>query len=1086
MYLSAFLKSALHKRGSAARTINSIQWIIVLLIATGFQASARDRSGKIIVPENVLHIKKNILSDEARPPLQKQAAAVLVRGKIVDADSNPLEGATVTVKGSSAGTKSDADGNFSISAEQNAVLVISYVGFEIQEVNVAGREFIAVKLNPTVAASQEVVVVGYGTQKKASLTGSVFVVKMPEIKEQSIATGNVLKAMDHRVPGIVTSFNGDPNGAASVMIRGRGSLNSSTDPLVIVDGVPTNRGLNELPASEIESIQVLKDASAATIYGSRAANGVYIITTKTAKKGTKIEINSSVTAGFLRKNPIPLLNTEEHGRAQWMAARNDNVDPNYGVYKFQDHQNPDGTWVLDQVVLPEYLDDAKTMKPANTDWQKEISRTALSSDNNIVFSNGGEKGGALLSFDYLKSLGTTKYNEWDRMTLGINSSYKLLDDRIKVGENISLIKMKYTGGSWLANTVNLQSIVPVHTIDGVGWGGPVKGMSDRNNPLLDINRNRQNYTNDIRILGSAYADFEIIKNLHFKSTFGVDYDGFWANTSVLTYQAGFMSETVPQLSTSASYGGSWTWNNVLNYTFEAGDNHFQLMVGQEATKAKGANLYGARDGFASENPDYMYLDVGESNVRNGGLAWDNSQNSYFGRLNYDYKNRYLLTAIARQDGSSRFGSSNRYAFFPSMSEGWVLNQEAFMQDIPWLSNLKIRYGWGKTGNQAIDNYASYAQFQAHYGDDDWPVNNGTAYDIYGADQGSLPSGYRRLQLANPDLKWEATTQNNAGFDFSLFKSKLSGSFDYYVKTTSDILVKPPTLLVTGYGAGRWINGATMKNWGWESILTYNSDLGKVHYSVSLNAFHNTNRFVYIVPEAVGAYPGNGRDQTILGRPLNSFYGYVVDGIFQNQQEVDNAPVQPGKGIGRLKYKDVGGPNGKPDGKIDADDRTWIGVNEPKISWGLNIHLDWKNFDFSTFLNSETGRMIASATKSYTDFFGFFGGQNYGKRVLNSWSPTNTSSTIPAITAADINQENRFSTYFVENTSYMKLQSVCIGYSLPASLSNRILKSARFFLQGENLLTFRLKGNTFTGFDPKSPDVNYPLPTSVTAGINLIF
>ncbi len=1012
---------------------------------------------------------------------QKTITGTVIRQTTKEA----LPGVTVQAKNKTVAT--DSTGNFSINADVGETLTFSYVGMQTSTLKVtASSNNLSIVLDENVNNLNQVVVVGYGTQRKASLTGSVFVVKMPEIKEQAVATGNILKALDHRVPGVTTYFNGNPNAAASILIRGRGSLNSSTEPLVIIDGVPTNRGLNEVPANDIESVQVLKDASAATIYGSRAANGVYIITTKSATRGAKVEINSSVTAGFLPKNPIPLLNTEEHGRAQWMAARNDKVDPNYGVYNFQDHQDANGNWVLDKVILPEYLDEAKTMKPANTDWQKEISRTALSQNHNVTFSNGGEQGSALLSFDYLKSLGTTKYNEWDRLSLRLNSVYNVFSGRIKIGENFSAIKMRYTGGSWLPNTVNLQSIVPVHTIDGIGWGGPVKGMSDRNNPLLDIMRNRQNHGDDLRLLGSAFADFEIIKNLHFKSTFGVDYDGYWSNFSVLTYQAGFMSETVPKLSSTAIYGGSWTWNNVLNYNFDFGNNNFQVMLGQEATKAHGANLFGARDGFASQDPNYMYLDVGEGNVRNGGLAWDNSQNSYFGRLNYDYKNRYLLTTIIRQDGSSRFGASKRYATFPSLSAGWVISEESFMKSVSWLSNLKIRYGWGKTGNQAIDNYASYEQYQAHYGDDDWPFNNGTAYDVYGQDQGNLPSGYRRLQLGNPDLKWEATTQNNFGVDFSLLQSKLAGSFDYYIKTTSDILVKPPTLLVTGTGAGKWINGATMKNWGWEAILSYNDKIGNLGYAISANGYHNTNKFVDIVPEAVGAYPGNGRDQTILGRPLNSYYGYVVDGIFKNQAEVDAAPSQPGKGVGRLRYADVSGPGGKPDGKIDADDRTWIGVNEPKFAWGLNIQLTWKDFDFAVFLNSEVGRQVASVTKSYTDFFGFFGGQNYGKRVLDSWSPTNTSSTIPAITAADINQENRFSTYFVENTSYMKLQSIVVGYNLPKSISNKILKRARIFLQGQNLSTIKLKGNTFTGFDPKSPDVNFPLPTSITAGVNLIF
>ncbi|MBX2920624.1 MAG: TonB-dependent receptor [Chitinophagaceae bacterium] len=1011
--------------------------------------------------------------------------AVTITGKITDNDGNPLESATITVAGTSVSTRSDRNGNFSIVAKPGDILEVSFVGFEKAVINIGNQTEIAIQLKPAYAAAQEVVVVGYGTQKKASLTGAVSVVKMTDIKEQALATGNVVKAMDNRVPGITTSFNGNPNGGASVLIRGRGSLNSSTAPLIIIDGVPTNRGLNELPVNEIESIQVLKDASAATIYGSRAANGVYIITTKSAKKGTKVEVNSSVTVGFLPGNPIPLLNTEQYGRAQWMAARNDNVDPNYGVYRFEDHQDANGNWVLDRIILPEYLDAAQTMKPANTDWQKEISRNAISYNNNVSISHAGENGGALLAVDYLKSAGTTKYNEWDRFSVRLNSNYKLFNERVKIGENFSVTKMKYTGGSWLANTVNIQSIVPVRTVDGVGWGGPVMGMSDRNNPLLDIMRNRQNFTTDIRLLGSAYLDIEVIKNLHFRSTIGIDYVGYWNNNSVLKYQAGFMSETISRLQTNANYGGSWTWNNVVDYNFHIGDdNNFQVMAGQEATKARGANLWGARDGFASEDVDYMYLDVGDGNVRNGGLAWGNSQNSYFGRLNYDYKGRYLLTGIMRRDGSSRFGASNRYAFFPSVSGGWVLSEEAFMKNVSWISNLKLRYGWGKTGNQAIDNYASYAQYQALYGDNAWPVYNSAAYDIYGADQGNLPSGYIRLQLGNPNLKWEATTQSNFGLDFSLLQNKLSGSFDYYIKNTTDILVKPPTLTVTGYGAGMWINGATMKNWGWEAILSYADKTGNVEYAATANFYRNTNKFVYIVPEAVGAYPGNGRDQIILGRPLNSLYGYVVEGIFQNQQEVDNAAAQPGKGIGRLRYKDVSGPQGKPDGKIDADDRTWIGINEPRLAWGLNLQAKWKNFDAAVFFNSEIGRQIPSPTKGYTDFFGFFGGQNYGTRVLDSWSPTNPSSAVPAITKADLNSENRFSTYFVEKTSYVKLQSVSLGYSLKPSASKAFVKGARFFLQGENLHVFKLPGNTFTGFDPKSWDVNFPLPTSVTAGINI--
>lgn len=1012
-----------------------------------------------------------------------------IHGRVVNQKGEPLPNVSVLIAGTKRGTTTNSDGRFTLTASDNSsiILEISSVGYQTKKVRIGKQTEIDVVLEQDIAGLNDVVVVGYGTQKKASLTGSVFVVKMPEIKDQAVATGNVLKALDHRVPGVETFYDGNPDNVAGILIRGQGSLNSSTAPLIIIDGVPTSRGLNELPPSDIASIQVLKDASAATIYGSRAANGVYIITTKSAKMGTKIELNSSVTAGFLPKDPIPLLNTDQHGRAQWEAARNDGINPNYGVYSFQDHQDANGNWVLDKIILPEFLDAAQTMKPANTDWEKVISRTAFSQNHSVNFSSGSEHGGVLLGFDYLKSLGTTKYNDWTRANLRLNSTYNFFNNRFKIGENFSASKLRYTGGSYLANATNIGSIVPVHTVDGIGWGGPVAGMSDRNNPLLDMTLNRRNHYDDVTLFGSAFADLEIIKNLHFRSTFGIDYDANWSNIAVLTYQDGFLSQTVPQLTTSASYGGSWTWNNVINYNFNLNNNNFQVMVGQEATKGAGANVSGTRYGFANEDPNYMYLNVGESNVQNGGLAYDNALNSYFGRLNYDYKSRYLLTAIIRQDGSSRFGADNRYATFPSVSGGWVISEENFMKSVIWVSNLKIRYGWGKTGNQAIDNYASVEQYQANYGDDDFPVHMGTSYDIYGQDQGSLPSGYMRLQLGNPNLKWETTTQSDFGLDFVLFKSKITGSFDYYLKTTSDILVKPPTLLVTGEGASSWINGATMKNEGWETILSYNDKIGKLGLVISANASHNTNKVTYIVPTALGAYAGNGSTQTILGHSINSFYGYVVKGIFQNQAQVDAAPIQPGKGVGRFEYADISGPDGKPDGQIDADDRTWIGVDEPKLNLGLNVQLTWGNFDLSTFWNSMIGTDIASSTKGFTDFFGFFGGQNYGTSVLNSWSPTNTKSTIPAITASDLNNEERFSTYFVENTSYMKLQSVTVGYNLPFSISSKaLMKSARVFIEGENLWTINLPGNTFTGYDPKSPNINYQLPRSFTFGINLIF
>ncbi len=1005
-------------------------------------------------------------------------------GRVTDEEGNSLEGVTVSVKGTVVAVTTDSEGNYKIRIpEGRNTLVFTILGFEALEQAVNGQNSVNVSLKTSMSDLDEVVVVGYGTQRKSSLTGAVTVVNMKDVLGASKTTGNIERAMDGRLPGVRIAYSGSPYPGTGILMRGQGTLNS-TAPLYVIDGVPTTRGLGEIAASDIESVQVLRDASAATIYGSRAANGVIIVTTKKAKNGTRLEVSANSTTNFLPRNPLPLLNTDQYGRAQWMAARNDGIDPNYGVYRFEDHQDADGNWVLDQIILPEYLDPDQTMRPANTDWQKEISRTGISQNYHASFSTGTEKGGALLSLDYFDNQGTTRENKWNRITFRLNSHYLTLNDRLKVGEDLSIIKMYWTGGNYLSHTRNIQPIVPVRTIDGTGWGGPVMGMSDRINPVLAITNNRQNHNDDIRIFGSLYAEYKLMDNLTFKSTFGIDKIARWERNMQLRYQAGFMSETVSKLQQWSNFGGSWTWNNVLNYNMNIDKSAFNFMVGQEAIYENGADMYAARDGFAIEDPNYMYLNVGETNVRNGGGAYDSALNSYFGRINYSYDSRYLLTAILRYDGSSRFGANNRYSLFPSISAGWTISEETFMDNVEFIDFMKLRYGWGKTGNQAIPNYASWGQYEAHYGDDDWPVNNGTAYDIYGQDSGSLPSGYRRLNLGNPDLRWETTTQNNIGLEVYLLKSKLQATIDYYHKNTTDILVSPPYIQTIGLGGGRWLNGATMKNWGWEMVISYSDRIGDLQYNVALNASHNTNRITELPEEAIGGYPGNGNDQTILGRSINSFYGWVSDGIFQNQVEVDAHADQPGKDIGRLRFRDVDG-----NGKIDADDRTWIGVNEPDLMGGLNVQVAYKAFDFSMLWRYELGRQVDNrVTKSYTHFFGFFGGQNYGTAVLNSWSRANPTSTIPAISASDLNNEQRFSSYFVENASYVKLGSVEVGYTLPKPIASRLgMTNLRAYLQGQNLWTIAGFGeNPFSGFDPQLPNEDYPIPTALSLGLSFTF
>lgn len=1011
-----------------------------------------------------------------------------IKGTVISGTDNfPVIGASVIEKGTTNGTITDMDGNFSLSVPQGAIIQISYIGFVTQEIPADGNATLNIVLKENTQALSEVVVTGYSSQKKADLTGAVAVVKMDDIKD--INNSNAVQSLQGRVPGIHITNTGQPDGDVDVKIRGVSTLGNSK-PLYIIDGVPSTRSMNEIATSDIESIQVLKDASAASIYGSRAANGVIIVTTKKGKAGgTHVDFRASVTAQQWQRS-LDLLNAEERGVIQWQAAMNDGKDPNFGDYSFKWSTGAAGYPVLDQVIMPEYLyvGDEKLMRAADTDWVKEISRTGFAQNYNVTVTNGNEKGRALFSVDYYGNNGTVKGTYFNRVTARINSDYKLFNDRVTIGENLSLSKTRNSAleGKDLQDRARLiQPLVPVHSLDG-GWGGPSSNMSDRQNPVRLIEDNKQNHKDVFRLFGDINLSVEILKGLTFRSKLGLDYTGYWERDMQKTYVSGFLSEKTAKLNTSSNYGGNWILSNTLQYKFDLGKSNFDVLVGQEMMKYRMEEMSAGRDGFLLETEDYMYLNAGENNFRNSGKADSYALSSFFGKINYSYDNKYLASITLRRDGSSRFGANHRWGTFPAFSLGWRVSEEAFFEKAKnVVSDLKLRYGWGQTGNQEIDNYAAYGLYAArYYTDPTWERDEGTAYDITGAGQGQLQSGFLRTQRNNPDLKWEATTQHNAGIDFGLFNQMFTGSIDYFFKKTNDILVKPPYIATIGFGGDRWVNGASMENSGIEFMLSYNHKIGEVDLTVTGNIATYRNKITKLPEDVINSYPGNGNDQTILGRPWKSLFGYVADGLFQDQEEVDAHADQPGKGVGRIRYKDI-----NEDGKINDEDRTWLGVEDPKFLYGLNISASWNNFDFSIFWNGQVGSHAYNDQKGYTDFFGFFGGQNYGARLLDAWRPDNADSTIPAVSASDVNNEQRKSSYFVENTSFLKLANLEFGYRLPDRwLKPAHMESARIYLSGQNLLTIK-KGwgdNAFTGADPETPNLAYPVPRAFTVGVNVSF
>lgn len=1027
------------------------------------------------------------------------AQQISVKGTVLSGtDQFPVIGASIVEKGTTNGTITDLDGNFTLSTAPGAILQISYIGFVTQELPVS--EKMAVTLVEDTQKLSEVVVTGYSSQKKADLTGAVAVVKMDDIKD--INNSNAVQSLQGRVPGIHITNTGQPNGDVDVKIRGVSTLGNSK-PLYIIDGVPSTRSMNEIATSDIESIQVLKDASAASIYGSRAANGVIIVTTKKGKAGgTHVEFRASLTAQQWQRS-LELLDSEQYGWVKYQAALNDGTSLNTTLLS-NGQANPnlddktymyDVSWngstpSLNRIILPEYLyvGSQKMMRAADTDWIKEISRTGFTQNYNLTVTNGNEKGRSLFSVDYYGNDGTVRGTYFNRITGRINSDYKLFNDRVTIGENLSMSKTRNStiSGTDLQDRARLiQPLVPVRSLDG-GWGGPASNMSDRQNPVRLIEDNKQNHEDVFRLFGDVNLSVEILKGLTFRSKLGLDYTWYWKRDMQKTYQSGFLSENTARLDTYSNKGGNWILSNTLQYKFDLGKSNFDILAGQEMMKYSLEEMSAGRDGFLLENSDYMYLNAGETNFRNGGIADSYALSSFFGKINYSYDNRYLASVTLRRDGSSRFGKDNRWGTFPAFSLGWRISEEAFFEPAKKVvSDLKLRYGWGQTGNQEIDDYAAYGLYQArYYTDPTWERDEGTAYDITGAGQGQLQSGFLRTQRANPNLKWEATTQHNAGIDFGFLNQMFSGSIDYFFKKTKDILVSPPYIATIGFGGNRWVNGASMENSGLEFILTYNHRIGEVDLTVSGNIASYKNKITELPEDVINSYPGNGNDQTILGRPWKSLFGYVADGLFQTDDEVAHSAEQPGKGLGRIRYKDI-----NEDGRINDEDRTWLGVEDPDFLYGLNVSASWKQFDFSMFWNGQVGSHAYNNQKGYTDFFGFFGGQNYGARLLDAWRPDNADSTIPAVSSSDVNNEQRVSSYFVENTSFLKLANFEIGFRFPDKwVKAARMESARMYLSGQNLLTIK-KGwgdNAFTGADPETPNLAYPVPRAFTFGVNVSF
>ena len=1011
-----------------------------------------------------------------------------ITGSVVDPSGEGVIGATVMVKGTSNGTITDFDGNFTIKVSEGAILTISYIGY--QTVELPAQNGMQVTLKDDAEMLQEVVVTGYQVQRKADLTGSVGVVETKDFKSSN---PDPMASLQGKVPGMTITSNGSPSGEADVHIRGIGSMGgSSTTPLYIVDGIPFSGSLNSLNSSDIETMQVLKDAASASIYGSRAANGVIVITTKKGKKGDNINIdfNASLSMAWMSQK-MKLLNSRQYATALVQAALNDGKNPedyaaNYGLgldvaggVPISVYDPVAGSMVSYTVggFYDGYMNAKKTMLFSDTDWVDEIGRTGITQNYDLSLSKANDKGSSLFSFGYKKAAGVLRYTDFENFSARFNSSYKI-NSIISVGENAQFSYSDNVDCAPLENALKMAPTLPVYEEDGVTFSGPVGGMSDRQNPLRELYHNKDNRLKKWRIFANAYVDVTPLKGMLFRSNFGIDY----TNSNIRSLQHTWNSDVVKN-STNAStlsqtHSTKWTWSNTLQYNFDFLEGHnLNILAGIETHQDNYIDFSARRTAYPLETIDYMWPNAGTGIQTVTGAGDTYKLMSYFGKIDYNWNDLLLASFTLRYDGSSRFGKNNQYGTFPSVSLGYRLSKHI---NADWLHDWKIRASYGVTGNQGMNsNTAHYGLYVADYGSS---RENSTAYDLNLQRSGTFPSGYYKLQSANEDLKWESSSQWNFGTDFLLFGGDVYGSYDVFFKETKDMLVQPAFLGAIGFGGQTWINGPTLKNWGMELSLGYRHKTAfGLSYDISGNVDFYRSKVTYLPEKSKNSYEHNdyhnlAQDEKAYGSRI----GYVVEGLYESREDV-LAHGQAGARIGGLKYADLNG-----DGMINEKDRTWVFNPVPNFSYGINVYLAYRDIDFTMFWQGVSGVDVINDQKFQTDFWSITdAGSNKGERLINAWTQANSSSTIPALTTSNGADEGRLSSYFVENGSYIKMRTLQLGYSLPESLAKKVLLSkARIYLSGDNLVT--IKSSSLTCSDPESTAWNYPHTASFTFGIQLGF
>lgn len=1015
-----------------------------------------------------------------------------VTGKITDSQTGEaLIGASILIKGTAKGTVTDIDGSYTVDAVPGDVLEVSYTGYATQELKVGSATTIDITMSVGVALS-EIVVTGYSVESKRQTTGSVSIIKAAELRQ--IPSGNIEQQLQGRVAGVTVITNGQPGTTSIIRVRGFNAFGGNA-PLYIVDGLPVE-STDFLSPDDIETATTLKDAAAASIYGARAANGVIVYTTKRGEKGTKkIKVSYEGVFGFTDPNvngAPEMLTPQEQAEWSHIAYRNNaaanGTEPQYAHPQY-------GTSA--QATLPDYLHangangvrgsvDVESIRKAyeaspstvflikpnlaGTNWYDEITRNALLLRHSLGFSGGSENSRFYVGMGFQDQNGILLENEFKRYTFRINSEFDLTK-RLRIGENLQFTYRHNKGGfggtggiggaddeSVVLSAYRMPSVIPVYDEFGSFASTRASGFNNPRNPVRQLLTNdKDDRTVNQNAFGNFYLELDLVKGLTLRSSIGGQFNNF----NFKNYGYRYLGDSEPEASNTFSEGNgyrlSWVFTNTATYKGKFGNHGLNVLAGIESLNTGfGRNISGSGINPFSTDLNFVSLSTVQSPQVSSGLVNGVNFYSLFGKLDYNFKEKYYITGLVRRDGSSRFGPNSRYGVFPAFSAAWRVTSEKFMESISFIDDLKFRVGWGEMGNS--NNVDPANQFSLYRSN-----RTATFYPIGGQNSGA-DEGFARGRIGNPDAKWETTETSNIGFDISVLNNRWEMNFDLWNKDTRDLLFSVPIAGVIGtWAAAPAVNIASMNNKGMDIQLI---NRGKISsnwsYEVSWNNSFLKNEITFIAPGQKffggNGYRGISPIRNAVGESLSSFFGYKVLGYFNSKQEADSWN-QSGAGVGRFKYEDING-----DGKITTDDRTFIGSPVPDYTTGLSLNISHKNLSLGALLYAQFGNEIFNQSKWFTDFFGTFEGSGKGVRAKESWTPELGDNAKAPIweSVSNVSTSGAENSWYVENGSYLRLQQVYASYEFEGDIINKLgLSKLRLGIAANNLFTI----TKYEGLDP---------------------